>query len=170
MATQLLKKLWGTSVHYHVHNSPPSTPVLNHINRARNITAYILGIHWKDYYPFNYALVLKTMSSLTIWEQISYTVNVTYLVPVILIDSFLLIRSEPARLLPLSVIQTLFFWTLPIVLFLFKTHSVSETGFCLRLQITPAQLVPIDRASPNLRSGFHPQTETEFSLRKVVFK
>jgi hypothetical protein len=38
-----------------------------------------------------------------------------------------------------------------------KTHNVSETGFCLRLQVKPTQLGPIDRASPCL------------SLRKAVF-
>jgi hypothetical protein len=27
-------------------------------------------------------------------------------------------------------------------------HSVSETGFCLRLQVVPTQLGPVDRASP----------------------
>jgi hypothetical protein len=27
-------------------------------------------------------------------------------------------------------------------------HNVSETGFCLRLQVKPTQLGPIDRASP----------------------
>jgi hypothetical protein len=31
-------------------------------------------------------------------------------------------------------------------------HNVSETGFCLRLQVKPAQLGPIDRASPYLRT------------------
>jgi hypothetical protein len=43
--------------------------------------------------------------------------------------------------------QLLCFWTLPIVLFLFKTY-VSETGFCVRLQVEPTQLGPIDKASP----------------------
>jgi hypothetical protein len=27
-------------------------------------------------------------------------------------------------------------------------HNVSDTGFCLRLQVKPTQLGPIDRASP----------------------
>jgi hypothetical protein len=27
------------------------------------------------------------------------------------------------------------FWTLSIILFLFKTHNVSEIGFCLHLQV-----------------------------------
>jgi hypothetical protein len=31
-------------------------------------------------------------------------------------------------------------------------HNVSETGFCLRLQVKPIQLGPIDRASPHLRT------------------
>jgi hypothetical protein len=29
-----------------------------------------------------------------------------------------------------------------------KNHNVSETGFCLRPQVKPTQLDPIDRASP----------------------
>jgi hypothetical protein len=29
---------------------------------------------------------------------------------------------------------------------LFKTHDVSETGFCLRLRVLPTQLGPIDQA------------------------
>jgi hypothetical protein len=33
-----------------------------------------------------------------------------------------------------------------------KKHNVSETGFCLRLQVKPTQLDPIDRASPYLRT------------------
>jgi hypothetical protein len=54
------------------------------------------------------------------------------------------------------------FWTLSIALFLFKTHNVSETGFCLRLQAEPTQLGTIDRAPIELR--FHLKTETESSL------
>jgi hypothetical protein len=48
------------------------------------------------------------------------------------------------------LIQLLCFCTLSIVLLLFKTHNVSETGFCLRLQVEPTQLGPVDRASPNV--------------------
>jgi hypothetical protein len=44
------------------------------------------------------------------------------------------------------------FWTLSIILFLFKARNVSETGFCLRLQVEPTQLVPFDKASPYLRT------------------
>jgi hypothetical protein len=36
-------------------------------------------------------------------------------------------------------------------MFIFQ-HNVSETGFCLLLQVKPAQLGPIDRASPYLRT------------------
>jgi hypothetical protein len=50
-------------------------------------------------------------------------------------------------------------WTLSIVLSLSKNtvlfiseHKVSETGFCLRLQVKPTQLGQIDRASPYLRT------------------
>jgi hypothetical protein len=56
-------------------------------------------------------------------------------------------------------LQVLCFWTLSIVLSLsknrrvyFSTHNVSETGFCLRLQVEPTQLGPIDRATPYLRT------------------
>jgi hypothetical protein len=40
---------------------------------------------------------------------------------------------------------------LKTVLFIFK-HNVLETGFCLRLQVKPTQLSPIDRACPYLRT------------------
>jgi hypothetical protein len=39
--------------------------------------------------------------------------------------------------------------------------DVSETGFCLRIQVEPTQLRPVDRASFCLR--------TKSSLRNVVF-
>jgi hypothetical protein len=38
------------------------------------------------------------------------------------------------------------------VLFILQKHEVSETGFCLRLQVKPIQLGPIDWASPYLRT------------------
>jgi hypothetical protein len=50
------------------------------------------------------------------------------------------------------LIQLLCFWTLSIALPLFKTNSVSETGFCLRLQVEPTQLGPIDTARSHLRT------------------
>jgi hypothetical protein len=34
-------------------------------------------------------------------------------------------------------------------------HNVSETGFCLRFQVKPTQLGPIDRASPYLWTEIH---------------
>jgi hypothetical protein len=34
----------------------------------------------------------------------------------------------------------------------FKTHKVSETGFCLRLHVGPTQLCLVDRASPYLQT------------------
>jgi hypothetical protein len=56
-------------------------------------------------------------------------------------------------------LQLLCFWTLSIVLSLSKNtilfifrNNISETGFCLRLQVKPTQLVPIDRGSPYLRT------------------
>jgi hypothetical protein len=39
------------------------------------------------------------------------------------------------------------YFCLNSVLFLFKTHNVSETGFCLHLQVKSIQLGPIDKAS-----------------------
>jgi hypothetical protein len=58
-----------------------------------------------------------------------------------------------------TLVQILCFWTLSMVLSLSKNrpvyfwkHNVSKTGFCLRLQVKPTQLGPIDRASPYLRT------------------
>jgi hypothetical protein len=60
-----------------------------------------------------------------------------------------------------SMNTNILFWTLSIVLLLSKMascfylkHNVSETGFCLRLQVKPTQLNQIDRASPYLRTNF----------------
>jgi hypothetical protein len=38
-----------------------------------------------------------------------------------------------------------------MILFLFKTHNVPETGFCLSLQVEHTQLCEIDKVSPYLR-------------------
>jgi hypothetical protein len=52
-----------------------------------------------------------------------------------------------------EIIQLLYFWTLSIVV-LFKTHNVSETGFCLRLHVQTCQflieLVPISSPMDNV--------------------
>jgi hypothetical protein len=55
--------------------------------------------------------------------------------------------------------SVLCFWTLFIVLSLskirpvyFSKHNISETGFCLRLQVKPTEWGPIDRSSPYLRT------------------
>jgi hypothetical protein len=57
-------------------------------------------------------------------------------------------------------------------------HNVSETGFCLRLHVKPTQLGSIDRAGPEIGTSsvdwaqlnrFYMKTETESSLRNVVF-
>jgi hypothetical protein len=32
-----------------------------------------------------------------------------------------------------------------------EKHNISETGFCLRLQVKPTKLGPIDTVSPYLR-------------------
>jgi hypothetical protein len=56
-----------------------------------------------------------------------------------------------------NLVQILCFWTLSIILSLskkrpvyFSKRNVSETGFCLHLQVKPTQSGPIDRASPRL--------------------
>jgi hypothetical protein len=65
------------------------------------------------------------------------------------------------------------FWTLSIAPFLFKTHNILDTGFCLRLAVELTQMGPetgtssIDWAQ---LSSFHLKTETESSLRNDVFK
>jgi hypothetical protein len=52
----------------------------------------------------------------------------------------------------------------------FILKHVSETGFCLRLQVEPTQLGPIDTASRYLRNRIYLKTETESILRNAVFK
>jgi hypothetical protein len=56
-------------------------------------------------------------------------------------------------------VQILCFWTLSIGLSLSKNtalfilqNKVSETGYCLRLQVKPTQLGLVDRASPDLQT------------------
>jgi hypothetical protein len=70
-----------------------------------------------------------------------------------------------------TLAQVLCFWTLSIVLFSSETpsvfvskHNVSETGFCLLLQVETTQLGPIDKANTYRRTtnknklrGFSPQ-------------
>jgi hypothetical protein len=76
----------------------------------------------------------------------------------------------------LGSIKLLCSWT-------FKTHEVSETGLCLRLQVDLTQLDQSDRASPCLRtptgtssidwgqlSRLGLKMETESSLRNFVLK
>jgi hypothetical protein len=53
------------------------------------------------------------------------------------------------------------FWTLSIALLLFETRNVSETGFCLRLQVELTQLGLIDIASSYLRA---PTTQSQSEL------
>jgi hypothetical protein len=36
--------------------------------------------------------------------------------------------------------------------FIYLKRNFSETAFCLRLQVEPTQLSPVDRASPYLRT------------------
>jgi hypothetical protein len=64
-------------------------------------------------------------------------------------------------------LQILCFWILSIFLFLFKTH-VSETGFCLHLQVKPIQLGPTDRASPYLQTPAPTQDRVYKSSRAQI--
>jgi hypothetical protein len=55
----------------------------------------------------------------------------------------------------------------------YLNHNVSETGFCLRLQVEPTQLGPTDKSNLSADywaqlSRFHLKTETESSFRNVV--
>jgi hypothetical protein len=64
----------------------------------------------------------------------------------------------------LAYYQSASFFILSIVLFYLKHfpvfiyNNVSETGLCLRLQVKPTQLGPIDRASPYRPDRPYPQT------------
>jgi hypothetical protein len=53
------------------------------------------------------------------------------------------------------------FWTLSIALLLFETRNVSETGFCLHLQVELTQLRLIDIAGSYLRA---PTTQSQSGL------
>jgi hypothetical protein len=53
---------------------------------------------------------------------------------------------------------------LSIVYFFIKTHDVSETGVCLRRQVKDTH-----SAGPNRVGVFYLMTETDSSLRNVVF-
>jgi hypothetical protein len=46
----------------------------------------------------------------------------------------------------------------------FSKHYVTETGFCLRLQVKPTQLGPIHRQSPYLRTKLYRLGPTEYAL------
>jgi hypothetical protein len=51
-----------------------------------------------------------------------------------------------------SIISTIVFLDIIQYPVFTETHNVSETAFCLRLQVEPIQLGPVDRASPYLRT------------------
>jgi hypothetical protein len=64
----------------------------------------------------------------------------------VILPFFLVIQIQPVDVIDLSELgwwtgplQLLCFWTLSIILFLFNTPNVLETGFCLRLQVEPAK-------------------------------
>jgi hypothetical protein len=46
-------------------------------------------------------------------------------------------------------------------------HNVSETGFCLRLQVKPTQLSPIDTASPYLSRSSSGRGPIEEAVPKI---
>jgi hypothetical protein len=52
-------------------------------------------------------------------------------------------RSEDTDIMFLDIIHR------PVYI---SIHNVSETGFCLRFQVKPTQLGPIDNVSPYLRT------------------
>jgi hypothetical protein len=54
-----------------------------------------------------------------------------------------------------------------MVLFLFKTGNVSDTGFYHRLLVEPTQLGPIDRASPYLRT---PVKVYKLSIAQTIYE
>jgi hypothetical protein len=56
--------------------------------------------------------------------------------------------SVPMNITFLNIHRLVFVFKCPVSL---SKYNVSETGFCLRLQVKPTQLGPIDRASPYLR-------------------
>jgi hypothetical protein len=51
-------------------------------------------------------------------------------------------------------------------------HDVSESGFCLLLQVEPTRLGPIDRASPCNQSGTEKETSSIYwtKLRSFYLK
>jgi hypothetical protein len=53
----------------------------------------------------------------------------------------------------MECITSTFLDIIPCPVFWLK-HSVSETGFCLCLQVGPTQLCPVDRASNNGYAGY----------------
>jgi hypothetical protein len=59
-----------------------------------------------------------------------------------------------------NIVAQICFCILFIVLFLFKTHNVSETGFFLSFQVKPIQLGPIDRATRYLQTQATTQDRT----------
>jgi hypothetical protein len=69
------------------------------------------------------------------------------------------------KFIKFRLLQILCFLTLSIVLFLIETHNVSETELCLRLQVKPTQLGPIDRDSPYPQRQ-NPVSDTLYYLNK----
>jgi hypothetical protein len=61
------------------------------------------------------------------------------------------------------------FWTLSTILFLFKTRNISETAFCLHLQVEPTKLGPVDRASPYLQTPAPTQYRIYIYIYDMVY-
>jgi hypothetical protein len=49
-------------------------------------------------------------------------------------------------------------------------HKVSETGFCLRLQVIPTQLGPIDRGSPCTNTRWRIQTKHSTNHQRELWQ
>jgi hypothetical protein len=55
-----------------------------------------------------------------------------------------------------------------MALFLFKTHDVSETGLCLRLQVEPNLFGPLDGASSYLRTSVRVRVTLRLTVSQSV--
>jgi hypothetical protein len=81
------------------------------------------------------------------------------------------IGGRSVSIVPLRIKAAEFFFYVsghyPTSCFYISKHNVSETVFCLRLQVEPTQLSPIDRASPYLRNIMFWNINRTVKKRKV---